>query len=192
MGRSTKEIEIKLPFDSPSSAFERIARLGATEHTPREFEDNVVFDRDDLSLKRAGMVLRLRIKGGRNVLTLKTPVEGPHRHKVRNEDETTIADADAMMRLLERLGFTPYWRYQKYRTVYTLDGLSICLDETPIGCFVELEGSPEQIDRAAQALGFTEEQYVCESYRELQEREAGRRGVPAGDMLLRAQPDPSS
>jgi adenylate cyclase class 2 len=191
MQRSTTEVEVKLPFESPSSACERLARLDATERTPRQFEDNIVFDRDDLSLKRAGMVLRLRQKGGRSVLTLKSPVEGRHAYKVRNEDETTVADADAIVRMLDRMGFTPCWRYQKYRTVYSLGDLEICLDETPIGCFVELEGPPEQIDRTARQLGFGQEQYVRETYRELQEREAERRGVPAGDMLLEPVPDPS-
>ena len=86
-----KEIEVKLPFDSASTARERILSLGASERTPRQFEDNIVFDREDLSLKRADIVLRLRSKGGRNVLTLKAPVEGDSRHKVREENETTVA-----------------------------------------------------------------------------------------------------
>ena len=187
-----KEIEVKLLFDSATSARERITSLGASERTPRLFEDNIVFDRDDLSLKRAGVVLRLRTEGRRNLLTLKTPVKGRHRHKVRHEDETTVSDAEAMTRVLNGLGFTPYWRYQKHRTVYTLGDLAICLDETPIGCFVELEGPPDQIDRVAQQLGFTEDQYIRETYRELQEQDASRRGVSAGDLLLEPQPDRSS
>jgi adenylate cyclase class 2 len=126
------------------------------------------------------------------VLTLKTPVQGEFRHKVRNEDETTVGDAGATAQLLHNLGFTPYWRYQKYRTVYTLGDLAICLDETPIGCFVELEGPPEQIDAAAERLGFTPDQYVRETYRTLHERDAQRRGDPIGDLLLVPAPDPSS
>ena len=178
------EIEVKLAFDSASSARERIVSLGASERTPRQFEDNIVFDRDDLSLKRSDIVLRLRSKGGRNVLTLKAPVEGDHRHKVREENETTVADAGAMQRVLYGLGFTPFWRYQKHRTVYTLGHLAICLDETPLGCFVELEGPPEEIDRVARRLGFTEDQYIRDTYRQLQERDAARRGVKPGDLLV--------
>ena len=184
MQQSTQEVEIKLPFDSPADAIQRLNQLGATARTARLFEDNVVFDRDDLSLKREQMVLRLRRKGDRAVLTLKTPVEGHHRHKVRNEYQTRVEDADATARVLEGLGYTPYWRYQKYRTVYGLGELTICLDETAIGCFVELEGQPELIDDAARRLGFTPQQYLRESYRDLQEQDARRRGVPLGDLLL--------
>ena len=191
MLRATREVEIKLPFDSPSHARERLADLGAVERKPRYFEDNTVFDREDHSLKRAGMVLHVRTTGKASLLTLKTPVEGRHRHKVRNEDETSVGDAEATARLFEHLGFRRYWRYQKYRTVYALGDLVICVDETPLGCFVELEGPPEQIDRAARRLGFAPEHYVRESYPELQEREAARRGVPVGDLLLEPARDPS-
>jgi adenylate cyclase class 2 len=184
MGRSVQEIEIKLPFASAASARESIESLGATERTPRLFEDNVVLDRDGGALERGGMVLRVRTKGDRAVLTLKTPVEGEHRHKVRNEDETTVGDAPTTLRLLQGLGYSPRWRYQKYRTVYTLRDLVICLDETAIGCFVELEGPPEQIDSVARQMGFTSAQYVCDTYRDLCEADAGRRGVPVGDLLL--------
>ena len=128
---------------------------------------------------------------GQHVLTVKTPVEGQHRHKVRDEDETTVGDADVMTRILDGLGFAPCWRYQKHRTTYTLGGLEICLDETPIGCFVELEGPPDEIDVVTQQLGFTQDQQIRETYRELQEREAGRRGVSPGDLLLKPASDSS-
>lgn len=188
MQGSTKEVEIKLPFDSPSAARERIAGLGAIERKARYFEDNVVFDRDDLALKRAGMVLRLRTVGDRALLTLKTPVEGQHRYKIRHENETTVGNADAMVGLLNRLGYTPYWRYQKYRTLYALGDLAICLDETAIGCFVELEGAPKLIDETATRLGFTQDQYVRDSYRTLQEARAQRDGGPSGDLLVEPAP----
>ncbi len=189
VAKPMKEIEVKLRFDSAASARERIVALGASEQKPRQFEDNVVFDRDDLSLKRAGTVLRLRTKGGRNVLTLKTPVEGEHRHKVREETETTVADAEAMARVLHGLGFAPFWRYQKHRTVYNLGNLAICLDETPIGCFVELEGPPDEIDDVAGRLGFSEDSYIRDTYRELQEQDAASRGVTPGDLLVEREPD---
>ena len=185
MGRSAQEIEVKLPFASADSARESIEKLGAIESTPRLFEDNVVLDRDDGSLVRGGMVLRVRTKGDRAVLTLKTPVEGEHRHKVRNEYETTVGDAPATLLVLQGLGYTPRWRYQKYRTLYILGDLEVCLDETSIGCFVELEGPPEQIDGVARRMGFTSEQYVRDTYRDLCEADARRRGVPAGDLLLK-------
>ena len=38
------------------------------------------------------------------------------------------------------------------------------LDETALGCFVELEGDPASIDRWASELGYTPDRYVTASY----------------------------
>ncbi len=192
MQGSTTEIEVKLPFDSADTARERLKQLGISLRQPREFEDNVLFDRDLDPLAPAGTVLRLRRTGDRALLTLKARVGGEQRYKIREEHETPVGDPDATSRLLHRLGFKPTYRYQKYRTVFVLDNLYLCLDETPLGCFVELEGPPEQIDRAAQRLGFTPDQYILNSYRELHVLDARRRGVPPGDLLMEPEQERSS
>ena len=75
---------------------------------------------------------------------------------------------------------------EKYRTLFEIGDLHVCLDETPLGCFVELEGPADQIDRAATVLGVSQEQYVLETYRELQEKDAMERGVEAGDLVFDA------
>ena len=66
-------------------------RMGATVVSERGFEDNIVFDTPELSLKAADKILRLRHAGGRSILTLKAPVPGESRHKVREEYETTFS-----------------------------------------------------------------------------------------------------
>ena len=62
--------------------------------------------------------------------------------------------------------------------------LHVCLDETPLGCYVELEGPPDQIDRAAEAMGMSPDRYVLETYRELQEKRAREHGTEAGDLVF--------
>lgn len=186
MGPSRNETEVKLRFDSPRAARNALRGIGAEPAGGREFEDNLVFDTPQSRLKDAGMLLRLRRRGGRVILTLKTPVEGSFRHKVREERETDVGDFDEMRAVLERLGFAPVYRYQKHRTRYHVGELEACLDETPVGCFVELEGEPAAIDRVAGRLGFDSEDYVLDTYRELQERAASGESSP-GDMLLSAE-----
>jgi adenylate cyclase class 2 len=184
MPRATEEVEVKLPFASVRDARERLERLGARIADERCFEENVIFDRERERLADAGLLLRLRRFGDRAWLTLKAPVAGRHRHKVREEHETLVEHADAVVQILERLGFAPVWRYQKYRTRYEHEGLSICLDETPIGCFVELEGPGQAIDRTARTLGFGVEQYVLDSYLELYEQDRLARGAVRRDMVF--------
>ena len=184
MAHDSKEIEIKLRFDSADRARHRIEELGATRVTQRRFESNVLFDREHQPLKPARRMLRVRRVGAESLLTYKGPVSGEtQRHKVRVEHETAVADPDALVRLLEGLGFFPAYRYEKYRTLYDLGGLQICLDETPLGCFVELEGDPSAIDAAARRMGFSTADYVVESYRELH-LAATPSGVPAAALVF--------
>jgi len=184
MVRSKRETEVKLQFDSPGEARRALDGLGVRLVQERQFEDNVVFDRDHEPLKPAGLLLRLRRWGGTALLTYKAPVAGEHRHKVRKEEETVVEDPGALERILAGLGFDPIYRYQKYRTLFESGDLHVCLDETPLGCFVELEGPPDEIDRAAERMGFGPEGYVLETYRELHEQHARARGVEAGNLVF--------
>lgn len=184
MERSRRETEIKLHFESPEAALRCLEGLGGRLIQPREFEDNIVYDRDLDPLKPAGKLLRLRRSGTTALLTYKAPVAGDHRHKVRQEEETVVEDPDAVEALLEGLGFRPIYRYQKYRTLFEVGDLHVCLDETPLGCYVELEGPPDQIDQAADAMGMPRERYVLETYRELQEKHALEHGIEAGDLVF--------
>ncbi len=188
MAPSGRETEIKLPFSSPAEAEARVRALGATPERAREFEENTLYDLPGEALRATGRLLRLRRAGGRAVLTFKGPVAGEHRHKVRLEHETEVARPEAVASILEGLGYSPRYRYEKYRTTYALGGLEIALDETPIGCYVELEGEPDEIDRAAARLGFAPREYVLSTYRQLQEQLAARTGAPPGDLVFPDRP----
>jgi adenylate cyclase class 2 len=184
MDEGPREIEIKLRFDSADEARKRLEQLGSRLREPRIFEDNILYDRKHDPLTTAGKALRLRRVGAVALLTYKGPVSGEQRYKIRIENETEVANGPATERILDALGFEPVYRYQKYRTVFELDELDVCLDETPLGCFVELEGPPKAIDGAASRLGFAAADYVLESYRELHERAAEARGEAARELLL--------
>jgi adenylate cyclase, class 2 len=184
MQRSTREIEIKLRFDSPDEARRILERAGATRVGERMFEDNVIYDNGTGALEAARKVLRLRRYGEVATLTFKAPVEGSFRHKVREEHETVVGDPEEVDALLAGLGFKPVYRYQKFRTHYEIGGLAASLDETPVGCFVELEGAPEAIDRTAEKMGATPAEYVLSNYRELHEEQARARGERAGDLVF--------
>jgi adenylate cyclase class 2 len=190
MARSKREVEIKLPFDSPARAIDNIEKLGATLVRERLFEDNLLFERQHDPLKAANRLLRLRREGASALLTFKSTPPGELAYKVRLEDESVVDDPDAIERILLGLGFRPAYRYQKYRTLYQLDDLEICLDETPVGCYVELEGPPTLIDRTAAQLGFTPDRYILDSYRDIHQQHARERGVAPGDMLFDSEAGP--
>lgn len=194
------EIEVKLRLETPEEARARLARAGATEAGPRQFEDNLLYDDAAGSLMARRVVLRLRSSGGRHLVTFKAEREDAggqeqeheqdqdqdqdqeEQYKIRVEHETTVADPDAFDRLLQGLGFRPRWRYQKYRQSFRLGAVHVELDETPLGTFIELEGEREGIDEAARHLGFDARAYVTKSYRELQEEATG--SAEPGDLVF--------
>lgn len=184
MAKSNRENEIKLAFPSAEIAVTKLVQAGAHPLQARAFEDNALFDLADRPLTKSGRLLRLRDFSGISVLTFKGPVAGEHKHKVKIEHETVVADPDAMRSILLGLGFERVYRYQKYRATYGLGAVEASVDETALGTFVELEGPPDDVDRAAAALGASPSDFICASYRELQEQDAASRGVVAGDLLF--------
>jgi adenylate cyclase class 2 len=184
MVKSNRENEIKLAFPSPELAVRQLIQAGARETHARAFEDNVLYDLPGHPLSSSERLLRLRSFDGDWVLTFKGPVLGEHRHKVRIEHELTIADPEALRSILAGLGFVPAYRYQKYRTTFALGEVEASVDETALGTFVELEGAPDDVDRAASDLGARPSDFIRLTYRELQEKDAAARGVLPGDLLL--------
>lgn len=179
-----REVEVKLEFASADDARSALDRIGAEPVVARQFEDNRILDRTEDPLVPSGRLLRLRRFGSRAWLTVKVPVAGDFRHKVREEHETEIHDFEATRRIFRSLGFETVYRYEKYRATYRRGPLEICLDETPVGCFVELEGPADDIDGTAAELGYSESQYILASYRELHVQAARSRGREPGDMVF--------
>ncbi|MBI2681389.1 MAG: class IV adenylate cyclase [Candidatus Solibacter usitatus] len=164
----TVETEIKLPLESALHGKRLLKRAGFRPRKRRALEQNTLFDTERGNLRRAGTALRIRQSRGRVILTYKGPLR-PGKHKSREELEIEIGDAAQGARILARLGFGPVFSYRKFRTEYAgADSKGIiCLDETPAGCFLELEGPPRWIERTRRALGFRASDAITASYIQL-------------------------
>ena len=160
------ETEIKIPFErGPEEARKLIERHGYEVIEPRTLESDEVFDHGVSSLKNTGQLLRLRRAGSVATVTYKGPPT-PGRHKSREEIEFDVSDPKAFELVLERLGFSPSFRYEKFRTKFAAPSEPgiITIDETPIGVYLELEGEANWIDNTAARLGFVHAQYCTASY----------------------------
>jgi adenylate cyclase, class 2 len=160
------EIEIKLRLQGELAEIRRkLRRLGFRVRKPRSFESNILFDNTKRTLRKHGKLLRVRRVNAHGLLTFKGP-SVPGRYKKRLETETNLQDSDAAEAILAHIGYHPVFRYEKFRTEYgASDGAGhVLLDETPIGNFLELEGSPRWIDRTARLLGFSSDDYINRSY----------------------------
>jgi adenylate cyclase class 2 len=58
------------------------------------------------------------------------------------------------------------------------------IDETPVGVYIELEGTPSWIDRTARQLGFEEKDYVTASYGRLYLDWCARHGTQPCNMVF--------
>ena len=73
---------------------------------------------------------------------------------------------------------------EKYREEFAHEDVTIAVDETPVGTFVEIEGSEGGIRQTAEALARKPADYVTDSYRGLYVRHCEQHGLPLADMLF--------
>lgn len=179
----TLEREVKLRFENADEARAAVLATGATPVHGRRLQEDSLLDTAGEDLRRRRSALRVRVDGGRSLLTFKGPVQ-PALVKVREELETVVGDGHLLLRVLEELGFRVWFRYQKYREEFAIDDCIVAIDETPVGVFVEIEGGEQGIGRVAEALGRGPADYVRESYRGLFVAHCSQRGMPACDMLF--------
>ncbi len=183
------ETEVKIRFPAGAAAArERILSAGYALKQERTLESDEVFDRGRGELKRSDQLLRLRRTGGRATVTYKGPGKR-ERHKSREEIEFDVSDADKFEIVLSRLEYSARFKYEKYRTKFQKSGEPgvITIDETPIGVFMELEGPANWIDETAGILGFSEQEYLTQSYAAIyQEYRRSHEGAPE-NMTFHAQ-----
>jgi len=99
-----------------------------------------------------GATLRLRKIGDFTVLTYKEKIKTADGTKQRVEYETSVADVDAMEKIIERLGYKLSAVYEKRRKYWDLGDVEVVLDELPFGHFMELEGTIEDIESVENLL----------------------------------------
>ncbi len=158
-----KEIEIKFRVESLPALNRALKRAGLKQVTRSTHEMNSLYDLPGQKLRKRGEMLRLRKYGETWTRTHKAKSkEG--RHKTRVELETRLENGEQADAILRALGFTPTFRYEKYRAEW-IDGTGhVVVDETPIGNFGEIEGNPRWIDKTARALGIGRGDYITETY----------------------------
>ncbi len=186
MSRGNHETEIKLAMANAPSARRLLHAAGFRVFRRRVFESNHVFDTPGLALRKGRTLLRIREAGGHAKLTFKgVPIAG--KHKSREELELDISSGHTMSLVLDRLGYQPKFRYEKYRTEFRAPGGSgvATLDETPIGTFMELEGPARWIDHTARTLGFHETDYITASYAALYLAWCREHGVTPTHMVFK-------
>lgn len=178
------EQEVKLPFPTLEAARHAIHLAGARLVVSRRLLQDRLFDTADRQLREAGCALRVRSDRDAGFLTFKGPSHAEAAVKTREELETPVADPHTAQLVLRALGYSQVFLGEKYREEYALHGAHIALDEVPFGVFIEIEGTPEVIERTAAALGKSTADYRLESYPRLHAEWSKSQGREPGDMTF--------
>ena len=161
------EIEVKIRVKDICSLGEKVLAQGARVEKERHLEENTLYDFPSKILYNKHQALRLRKINKKAFLTFKGPPLKSRKFKVREEYETELKNEKQIRRILKSLGLLPIFNYKKYRTVYRKKKLKICLDETSIGNFLELEGQRNEIVKFAKDLGFSKKEFIKLDYIQL-------------------------
>ena len=140
---------------------DQLHELGA-EFRKEVFEVNYQHRGGDMDER--GATLRLRKIGDFTVLTYKEKIKTEDGSKQRLEYETSVADVDAMEKIIERLGYRLTAVYEKRRKYWHLGDVEVVLDELPFGNFMEIEGTLDAIEKAEKQLGLKDLEHQPRGY----------------------------
>ncbi|MFO7585699.1 MAG: class IV adenylate cyclase [Anaerolineales bacterium] len=184
MSQNNQEIEAKFAVRGLAPIQARLSALGAICISPRQMEFNLRYDTPDGHLSATGQVLRLRRYDDIRI-TYKGPGVRNEGVLERAEIETTLGNLDSARLILESLGYTPIFTYEKYRAVWQLDENQIMLDEMPFGAFVEIESpNAEGVRALARQLDLDPHTAIPASYQALFERAKVTRRLTFSDITF--------
>ena len=160
-----REIEIKLAVADAAAGRAILRGAGFRVSRRKVFESNTVFDTPGRVLRGAGRFCGCAAPAAATrspTRALPTPTPG------------TRAGKSWKWRSPTRARLAPSWNASgsnrssatrnTVRSTASPGGGVATLDETPIGVYLELEGSAEWIDRTAAQLGFAHSEYITASY----------------------------
>ncbi len=160
MNNKVKEIEARFLIKDLMQFIEALNRVGASCIHSRYLEINELFDTPDKKLNHNFEILRLRTDWKQKI-TYKRALT----FNIRDEIEFEVSDIDAARAVINALGYERYLLFEKYRSAYVWQGATITIDETAIGCFVEIEDqSLEIIEEKAGFLNLDWDAQVRKSY----------------------------
>ena len=184
---SNREIEIKFRIENVRSLARKLRTAGFRIVTPRTHEMNTLYDLPGEVLRKKKELLRIRKYGSEWTLTHKARKKSG-RHSSREELETSLGDGKRMDLILRALGYTPSFRYEKFRAEWSDSKGHVVVDETPIGTFGEIEGPSRWIDRTARTLGIHSKNYITDTYASLFFSWKRRTRSKASEMTFKAIP----
>ncbi|HVF38767.1 MAG TPA: class IV adenylate cyclase [Gemmatimonadaceae bacterium] len=161
-----REVELKSVVDDEKLRRSLIEQRGAARTFSGKLID-VRYDAPALGLALRDQVLRLRVyetsRGSEAHIDWKGETRYESGFKVREEISSRIGDAAAFAAILGNIGFIPIRAIEREIEQYELAGAVIRFERYPrMDVLVEVEGEPEAIENAIEALGIPRQEFTAE------------------------------
>ena len=178
-----REVELKAVVENVDACRGRLEAAGAQMTFEGRLQD-WRYDSADGRLGDADQMLRVRsfggANGGRATLEWKGPTRYEDGYKVREEISVQAGDAASVQAILERLGYAVAVEIDRDVAQYALDGATIRFERySRMDPLVEVEGPPEAIERAIEALGIPRERFSADRLATFMARFEARTGTRA-------------
>ena len=177
------EVELKSVVDDVDRRRAAVEAAGATLVFSGRLEDRR-YDTAERALTATDQVLRVRVYRDAHGTTSELDWKGPTRredgYKRREEIETDVSDGDALVAILDKLGYVVTIAIDREIAQYDLAGTMIRFERYPrMDTLVEVEGTPEQIEAAIVALGMARDGFTSERLVDFAARFETRTGTRA-------------
>jgi predicted adenylyl cyclase CyaB len=177
------EVELKSVVDDLARRRTLVERGGATIVYVGRLEDRR-WDTPDRALAAKDHVLRVRSYRNETAVRFELDFKGPTRrddgYKLRDEIGAAVGDADALSEILTALGYEVSIAIDREIVQYDLDGTMIRFEHYPrMDDLVEVEGSPEQIERAIALLELPRDGFTADRLPDFVKRYEERTGERA-------------
>jgi adenylate cyclase class IV len=177
-----REVEVKSVVTDMAACIARIRAAGGKLMMQGRLEDRRYDSEGTLGTRDE--VLRVRAFHGLPAAQLTLDWKGPTHeeggYKVREEISTDLGDADALISILGRLGYTCTMAIDREITQFAVSGATIRFEEYPrMDTLVEVEGVPEAIERAIEIMELPRHSFTTERLGSFIARFEARTGVKA-------------
>jgi len=174
---------VKAVVEDVAACRQRLLAAGALEEFTGRMRD-LRYDTPDRALAAADHVLRVRLYAGGAGETTHLDWKGPtgiaDGLKTREEHNTAVGDPAGLTAILTALGFVPTREIEREVSVYRLGGATVRFERYPrMDDLVEVEGAPDAIERAIEALGMARAAFTADRLPDFARRFEARTGERA-------------
>jgi adenylate cyclase class IV len=194
------EVELKSVVDDIPQRRVLLERAGGTLAWAGRLVDRR-YDTPEHSLAQRDHVLRLRVYESEGQARAELDWKGPTGHsdgyKIREELDVHVTEHAVLAEMLARLGYVVTMEIEREIAQYELGGATVRFEQYPrLDDLVEVEGTPEQIERAIVALdmprgGFTTER-LPDFVRRYEARTGSRAALCHSDLRGERYYDPAN